>query len=183
MATSNYYGVDSVCVSPRVERLGGRWRVFYDNTPGALVYGWPAKGGMYTLLASPVELDFLGLDRFKPVLHPSPYDPTAAPDEEEHCDRMHKLGAHWWETDLEYFREKNDDYTPVPGIPGPFFCVGWPAGGGVWVLSTSKRIAAKKNAGILFNAYNMEERCKVIEQLGGTFYADPKDCLELQWDL
>ena len=41
------------------------------------------------------------------------------------------------------------------------------------------RIAAEKHTGMLFNAYSMEERCKVIELLGGTFYADPKDCLDL----
>lgn len=46
----------------------------------------------------------------------------------------------------------------------------------------SKRDALEKEAGVLFNAYNMEERCRVIEQLGGTFYADPKDCVELNWN-
>ncbi len=32
---------------------------------------------------------------------------------------------------------------------------------------------------MLFNAYSMEERCIWIEKLGGTFYADPKDCPDL----
>lgn len=39
------------------------------------------------LLASPVELEFMGLDRFTPVPHPRPDEPTAAPDEEEHCNK------------------------------------------------------------------------------------------------
>jgi hypothetical protein len=94
---------------------------------------------------------------------------------------VRKLGAAWGETEVECFEEQSGDYTPIPGIPGPFFRTGWPTGGGVWVLSLSKRTAAEKHAGMLFNAYNMEERCKIIEQLGGTFYADPKDCPELDW--
>ncbi len=32
---------------------------------------------------------------------------------------------------------------------------------------------------MLFNAYTMDERCSIIEQLGGTFYANPKDCPDL----
>ena len=32
---------------------------------------------------------------------------------------------------------------------------------------------------MLFNAYTMDERCNIIEQLGGTFYANPKDCPDL----
>ncbi|SPQ20159.1 7912be00-275d-404e-8c3a-a7ac945b45cc [Thermothielavioides terrestris] len=141
-----------------------------------MVYGWPAKGGMY------IELEFMGLDRFRPVPHPSPDNPTAAPDEEEHCNKMRKLGARWWKTEDEYFDKGAIDYPPVPGIPGRFFRVGWPAGGGVWVLNMSERDAVEKQAGVLFSAYNMEERCRVIEQLGGTFYADPEDCPELNWD-
>ncbi|KAK1768175.1 hypothetical protein QBC33DRAFT_536455 [Phialemonium atrogriseum] len=35
------------------------------------------------------------------------------------------------------------------------------------------------HVGGIRNAYNMEERCKVIEQLGGTFYAEPRECPDL----
>jgi hypothetical protein len=60
-----------------------------------------------------------------------------------------------------------------------FIAAGWPAGGGVWVLREDAERAGEKDAGMLFNAYTMEERCAIIEQLGGTFYADPKDCPHL----
>lgn len=60
-----------------------------------------------------------------------------------------------------------------------FLRTGWPATGGVWVLCLTEKEAVKKNAGMIFNAYSMEERCRVIEQLGGTFYANPEDCPEL----
>jgi hypothetical protein len=51
---------------------------------------------------------------------------------------------------------------------------GWPAQGGVWIFS-EEEIAGKKNAGMLFNAHVMEERCNIIEQLGGASYANQKD--------
>ena len=40
---------------------------------------------------------------------------------------------------------------------------------------SEEEIAGKKNAGMLFNAHVMEERCNIIEQLGGASYANPKD--------
>jgi hypothetical protein len=60
-----------------------------------------------------------------------------------------------------------------------FIATGWPAGGGVWVLSEDIEAAGGKHAGMLFNVYTMEERCNIIEKLGGTFYANPKDCPDL----
>ena len=77
--------------------------------------------------------------------------------------------------------------TRSPSIRGNYtpeasrrpFSPGWPAGGGVWILSEDGEIAGKKHAGMLFNAYTMDERCNIIEQLGGTFYANPKDCPDL----
>lgn len=56
---------------------------------------------------------------------------------------------------------------------------GWPDEGGVWVLVATNTVDGRKGAGMLFNAYSMEERCIWIEKLGGTFYADPKDCPDL----
>ena len=63
-------------------------RVSYGTKPGALVFGWPAKGGVYILTAaSAVEIEFLGYDRFKPVPRPNPTDPDTAADEEAHCNK------------------------------------------------------------------------------------------------
>ena len=62
-------------------------RVSYGTKPGARVFGWPAKGGVYILLASAVEIEFLGYDRFKQVPRPDPTDPDTATDEEAHCNK------------------------------------------------------------------------------------------------
>lgn len=53
---------------------------------------------------------------------------------------------------------------------------GWPETGGVWVLHTTVDDARRKGVGLLGNSYTMQERCMMIERLGGVFYDDPKDC-------
>ncbi|KAK4121289.1 hypothetical protein N657DRAFT_665577 [Parathielavia appendiculata] len=153
-------------------------RVSYGTKPGALVLGWPAKGGILVLVASTVEIAFLGYDRFEPVPRPNPTDPDSAADGETHCNKMRQLGADWWESEAAWYLDQLE--VRQAGVVGErFLGTGWPVGGGVWVLSTDELIAAEKHAGMLFNAYTMEERCRVIEQLGGTFYANPKDCPDL----
>lgn len=57
--------------------------------------------------------------------------------------------------------------------------VGWPAGGGVWIWRTTNDEAGKKGGAKLQNAHTMEERCELIEQLGGVFYEDPTACPHL----
>ena len=62
-------------------------RLQYGYTPGASVFGWPAKGGLYVLTASAVEVEFLGYGRFENVPRPSVADPSAAAEEEAHCNK------------------------------------------------------------------------------------------------
>ncbi|KAA8650407.1 hypothetical protein EYZ11_012261 [Aspergillus tanneri] len=138
---------------------------------GVTVYGWPSKGGLYALYdCLGVELEFLGFDRF----NPPKLRAGSQAKEDAHCDRMRQLGATWWKSEIgtDLFRREIEG----PKLTDEYLRVGWPAGGGVWVLHTTIEVAAEKGAGLTHNAYNMEERCKVIKQMGGVFYADPKDC-------
>lgn len=65
-----------------------RTRVSFGAGPGALVKGWPAKGGIYLLDdCFGIDLDFLKLDRFQETLQPSQSGPDAAAEEEAHCNR------------------------------------------------------------------------------------------------
>ena len=57
--------------------------------------------------------------------------------------------------------------------------VGYPATGGVWVLNLPEKEASKRGVGVIHNAHSMEERCRVIESLGGVFYAHPDESPEL----
>lgn len=54
--------------------------------------------------------------------------------------------------------------------------IGWLEGGGARVLAIPAAAATIKGTAIIQNAFNMEERCHAIEQLGGSFYENPKSC-------
>jgi hypothetical protein len=91
---------------------------------------------------------------------------------------VRQLGAKWWESETAEFYGSWETRTRT-NWDDKFIITGWPAGGGVWVLNGTIREATKKHAGMAFNAFNMEERSKIIEKLGGTFYTNPKDCPDL----
>jgi hypothetical protein len=54
---------------------------------GVVVHGWPAKGGVYVLGCSGLDLDLFGLDRFHDTVRPSGSDPDAKSNEENHCNK------------------------------------------------------------------------------------------------
>lgn len=59
--------------------------------------------------------------------------------------------------------------------------VGWTSNGGVCVWKTTGMHARGRGGAQLQNARTMQERCMIIEKLGGIFYPDPKDCPFLIW--
>lgn len=87
---------------------------------------------------------------------------------------MRRLGPTWWESEKAWVlsqisvtpEERANDYIQV----------GWSSDGGVWVWKTTKMDMNDGGGAQLQNARTMQERCMMIEKLGGTFYADPKDC-------
>lgn len=85
---------------------------------------------------------------------------------------MRRLGATWWESEIEQSENELGSYKSLSS----YIRVGWPAGGGVWVLHTTKSRASNIGAGIIHNASDMEERCRLIGRVGGAYYADPNDC-------
>ncbi|EAA30892.3 hypothetical protein GE21DRAFT_8657 [Neurospora crassa] len=160
-----------------------RFRVGFGLGPGATLFGYPSKkGGVYVLEGVlGVELDFLGLDRFHPTPRKSFSDPAEEEaDEDAWCYKLRQLGAIWWKARYDY------DMMLIGGDiwrgDDPFVTTGWPATGGVWILKTTKGDARGRGVGIIHNAYNMEERCRAIEKVGGVFYTDPKDCPDLDLD-
>lgn len=64
-------------------------------------------------------------------------------------------------------------------LDDPFIKVGWPARGGVWVLNITVDEAFTRGVGIIYNAYDMEDRCRLIKKLGGVFFENPKDWLDI----
>ena len=149
-----------------------RWRVDFSSGTSTLIRGWPSKGGLYVLNAySGVELDFLHLDRFIATRSSANQD-----EEDAHCDNMRKLGATWWESEYDFeMKRVFEGSTSSERV----LVVGWPSGGGVWVFNATRSHAMRRGIGKLANAYNMEERCRVIKDLRGAFYANPGNCPDL----
>ncbi|KAI9785863.1 MAG: hypothetical protein M1816_008190 [Peltula sp. TS41687] len=145
------------------------------GTHGCTVFGWPSTGGML-IKEGPdaVELDFLQVDR----LAASPRSPSQV-EEDRFCERLRKIGAIWWASEADY----------VDVLPGGRsktaeeereLVLGWPQEGGVWVLELESESKRPTDLGRIHMALNMEERCRVIKEYGGVFFADPKDCKDLQ---
>ncbi|KAI2616837.1 hypothetical protein GGR54DRAFT_609023 [Hypoxylon sp. NC1633] len=149
---------------------GLQFRAQFGVRSGAAVRGYPRNGGMYVLHCSAVELDFLQIDRFHIAMRSLDQD-----EEDAFCYNMRRLGATWWESEEAYIRKSMDPnkyYDPVA-------FVGWPAGGGVWVLRTTHGDASERGVGRINNAQTMEERCRIIRQMGGTYYENPREGLDL----
>ncbi|KAF2435297.1 hypothetical protein EJ08DRAFT_333767 [Tothia fuscella] len=148
--------------------------VSFGDKPSSQVLGWPSTGGVLVLQTyNGLDLDFLGLDRFNSTLQS--HDPI---EQDVHCDKMRRLGAVWFESvhAWDYYTIKS--YTE-PDLYEPVIITGWPITGGVWALKMTTKEARIRGCGRLSNALDMDERCKMIEMLGGSFYADPEDCVEL----
>lgn len=86
---------------------------------------------------------------------------------------MRRLGPTWW-PNKHVLIESELSVTPDERA-NDYIQVGWTSDGGVWVRKTTRMDAIEKGGAQLLNARTMQERC-MIEKLGGTFYADPKDC-------
>ena len=140
---------------------------------GCTVFGWPSSGGMLRKSVDAVELEYLGLDRFQE----STRSQTPA-EEDAFCQKMRKLGAKWWRNEEHYFDVLLGELemTEEEAVQ---LEVGWPAAGGVWVLRSQSKRTLPKDIGQIHMALNMEERCRVIEKLGGKFYVNPEDCPDL----
>lgn len=50
----------------------------------------------------------------------------------------------------------------------------------MWVLAVPASEAGERGRGIVWSALSMDERCEAVEKLGGSFYRDSKECLDLE---
>lgn len=68
---------------------------------------------------------------------------------------MRQLGAIWWENRQQWaYKQIGDSVEPHPD--NPFIKIGWPAGGGAWVLNITLDEAITRGAGIIYNDNDME---------------------------
>ena len=170
----------SVDTDPRGPDWSSCPQLSYDVTKrlrlgahGATVYGWPSTGGMLLREPNAVELEYLGIDRF----HDSERSEDPA-EEDVFCTRMGNVGASWWQSEGDWVdailgeREMSEQESIR-------LEVGWPEAGGVWILKYSIRNKPPPKIGKVKMALNMEERCQMIEGLGGKFYASSLECSDL----
>lgn len=90
------------------------------------------------------------------------------------------LGATWYDIAFTLAEEGLEKTALASDYWGkrddnPYIKIGWPSNGrGVWVLNTTQDRASELGAGRIYNARDMDERCRIIESTGGVYYSDPK---------
>lgn len=137
--------------------------------------------GVWIKRLSPVEMAFLGVDRFEDTERAA-----SQTDESEFCARLGLHGASFWTLpikwpELHIWCSTIECVEPVKKVS---FEAGFPTGGGVWLLNTTSdnvdvEIIRFENNVALKNALTMDERCNVIKSLGGIFCQDIRACTTL----
>lgn len=154
----------------------------YDNTVrfnpynGFTIYGYPSSGGVLVRHSNAVELVHLGIDRFQEANRAS-----SISEEDAFCQRLGQMGASLWSSKasrIDAIFDEGDTRKLAKQVQ-----TGWPSSGkGVWVLEyvdNGRDREMKRWRSLLKLCLTMDERCKIIEQAGGTFYANPDGCAAL----
>ncbi|EZF33735.1 hypothetical protein H109_00375 [Trichophyton interdigitale MR816] len=165
---------------------------------GYVIYGYPSKGPKGEAIKDSiiaktgvdiVDLKFLGFDRFAPPKERLPSQEA----EGRFCGLLRKLGGRHWRSYHALFNGSLDEMT-AEHDDGIKWLFAWPgidehpsAGNlecnigrdvveesGVWALENESGIGVE--FGKLRMCLTMEEKVKVMEELGAVFYPDPRDC-------
>ncbi|KAK6359387.1 hypothetical protein TWF696_000547 [Orbilia brochopaga] len=160
-----------------------QWTIFIRSRGSGSVACYPRIRGTYFVNdVTLVELDFLGLDRFK-----TQYKSPDEDEEEAFCERLHLLGSTYLPDNYKAW----DEYLKqrlYGAWTADRFC--WPSSGGVWVkkfwLSYNETGAYEfyggesgvRLAAAIRNADTMDERCRAFERAGAKFCARVEDCEE-----
>ncbi|KAI4613511.1 uncharacterized protein J4E87_009812 [Alternaria ethzedia] len=144
------------------------------------------------------ELEHLELSR--KMSDPGPFSDQE--QEDAFALRMLHLGARWWPSLKFYERHTRDGIYPYGSISYPYghhfpsdlHVAYTPNGSGLWVLAVwaensqswlEEYDPPRKPEDWVDLAYcrTMEERCKILEEFGATFYEDVEQCDKLPWNL
>jgi hypothetical protein len=131
--------------------------------------------GIWIARLSPVQLSFIGLDRF----HDTERSLNQV-DEDAFCARLRTHGASFWSLpprwpeNVEWCDDMDLCVEPDINVK---LSLGFTESGGVWVLDTSQGWDYPKSLG-LHNALTMEERCNVLKDLGAKFCESMQACPE-----
>lgn len=142
---------------------------------------YPSSGGIWMAELGPVELQYLGINRFESTERDLDQDADDA-----FCRELRLFGGMWY------------DGYPGPGFRNecihlhewvPLFTiereVGFPETGGVWVLEPRDdgldgERYYPRGISMVRNSLTMTERCMVLERLGAVFCEDIEGCPALE---
>jgi hypothetical protein len=136
---------------------------------------YPSSGGIWLANLGPVELQYLGINRFDSTERS--WDNA---EEDRFCDELRNFGGSWYNPktpdDLWVGGECSelDELEPVFSIDRR---VAFPEKGGVWVLGKDDQTGRFPlgMAGVR-NSLTMEERSMVLERLGAVYCDDVTNC-------
>jgi len=134
---------------------------------------WPSTGGIWMKELDAVEMAYLGIDRFNNV--PRAADPV---EEDTFCAKLRRMGASWWRSPELWPRPTRCDFLEECARPDIHMNMElcFPATGGAWVIDFTKTNTPHR--GHLGLSLTMDERCKVIQTLGGKFCSTMEACAE-----
>lgn len=133
--------------------------------------------GVWIKYLSPVELASIGLDRFQDTERS-----LNQTEEDIFCGRLRMYGASFWSlpprwpTGTSWCSDIDSCVQPDVNVN---LTIAFPNSGGVCVLNNTQGWGKLTPYGLgLHNALTMEERCSVIEKLGGKFCESMEACPE-----
>ncbi|KAF9892331.1 hypothetical protein FE257_002108 [Aspergillus nanangensis] len=139
----------------------------------------PSSGGTWISPLGPLELQHLSINRF------SSTERSQNREGENHfCQQLRQFGGSWYGPGALNQLWTGDTCNELSAlVPEVAFRreVGFPADGGVWVLTESKR-GFPEGMAMVRNALTMEERCSALETLGAVWCESVQQCPAL-WDL
>ncbi|CZR66054.1 uncharacterized protein PAC_15955 [Phialocephala subalpina] len=135
-----------------------------------MVRGYPSTGKVMQKLVDGVEMEYLGLNRFRIA------DRSHIKDEEdEFCRKLLRLGANIWQNEAHY-----QSWAQDPERDGIMqHEIGYPSSGGMWLLKRKDLGEQDERLAMLRVCFTMDERCWVLKRLGAKFYRSIEECRKI----
>ena len=154
------------------------WRLRTDQDQ---VLCWPSEGSFWATTLTPTQMNDLGLPRFQ---NSSKAESQGV--EDMFCNGLKLLGSKmtYYPTPDSYIMQKYNQVNYIGNntefrfVLLPEVAVCWPDGRGVWSIEGQK--LNQDMSSILSRTLSMGERCRLIQDNGGRYYAEFRDCPEVE---
>ncbi|KAL4789705.1 hypothetical protein BDV19DRAFT_373708 [Aspergillus venezuelensis] len=141
---------------------------------------YPSSGGIWLSDLGPLELQYLGIDRFASTARPD----VSTGEEDAFCHKLRLFGGEWHNPDPEgkdlyVGGECHELYenAPIASITRRVGISSNENDKGVWVLNVDEETGRfPAEIGIVKNALTMEEQVQALIKLGAVYCADVDSC-------